>query len=456
MRLIFLICIFLYSAALAWPQVDENNSAAANQPERKEFRIKNRRFELSIANIQFNASNDFLASQDYVQRPFYLIKNNRDILRDPANALILDEDGRLSVNIDGLLEGFRLGFGADIQPFSINVNHQEKWGFGLDFARIQTSGGFLLSGNMITLGQEDNDNSYFAAAMYLEALGIPVFFHVNELKVKFRPAVFLPLVYGRSNIYYSFRDSEHNGNAGSLIQAEIDVKLFAPLNLQTLENPDPALQYLQNNYWNIARNNLGYDFGFGLEFPLYSWLDIGLDIVNFPFRRARLNHYMSYNDSVYFDTSYIDIGEVIAQREKYQIPSEAYKDFENDPVYDGYSQNGERIARPFKMLGYATWRPFDRHIVSFTPSLGFSVNRLYAPKTGAFEGGLSSRLDLGNIFITTFGMHYHDRNFKNSLDLALNFRALEIGAGLSMQSPNLAKSWQGAGFGVNFGLKLGW
>ena len=86
--------------------------------------------------------------------------------------------------------------------------------------------------------------------------------------------------------------------------------------------------------------------------------------------------------------------------------------------------------------------------------LGFAINRLYVP-IGSVEAGINASLDLGNIFVTTAGINYTDRKWKNSLGFIFNFKIIELDLGLSMQSPNFKKSWQGAGLGVNVGLKIG-
>jgi len=117
---------------------------------------------------------------------------------------------------------------------------------------------------------------------------------------------------------------------------------------------------------------------------------------------------------------------------------------------------GKKLYRPFSMLFYANYRPFDRRIFTIVPSLGFSINALY-PEIAAMEGGLYFTLDLGNIFAVTYGLNFNDRRWISSLDFMLfNCRALELDLGFSTQSPTLEKVFLGAGLGVNVALKFGW
>ena len=462
---LLLVLFFLFSGFLLRAQeqdfkasdefVSEEEEEAA-PPEKKEFRLKNRAFELSIANMSVSLSNDFIAAKDYIQKPGYIMKNFSSITEDTAN-LLLNKD-KLVVDIDDILSSFKFNFNAIIKPLSVNFNHKDQWGWGLDIAHINVTGNLSLLDNLLDFDIMREETFGAGGAVFLEVFGIPVFFHVNDFRVKIKPAVYLPLLYAEPGITYKSGTSSHNGNEGIKYELAFDMYVYSPVNMQNLVDGEMNAvgQYLGDNYWDIARHNLGYDLGLGLEYPLFSWLDLGADIVNLPipFLGARLNNYMHWEDNAYIDTSYIDLADIISSGGDYEIPDETFKNFESEPDYNGHNAKGVALYRPFTMLFYADYRPFDRHIISLHPSLGFSINRLY-PKIGAVEGGLNASLDLGNIFVTTFGINYNDRKWINSFDLILNFKVLELDIGLSMQSPNFKKSWQGAGVGVNFGLKLG-
>jgi len=137
--------------------------------------------------------------------------------------------------------------------------------------------------------------------------------------------------------------------------------------------------------------------------------------------------------------------------------------------FDNYGKEKRNVFRPFKMLISANWRPLDnpfltdsdvsfkfmREWLTLTPILGFAINPLYYQPV-SFEGGIKTRLNLFNFFIATLGIGYYDRLWKNSFDIALNFRLCEIDFGVGMQSPSFLKSWSGGGFGATLGLKFGW
>ena len=433
------------------PSFSETNTVeeAAEEEEpapKKGFRLRNRGFELSLANMNVGLSNDFFAAADFIVEKPRLLRNFSNLWNDPGSFL-RDE---VVIGLDDLFAGFRVDYNAIIKPLSVNFNFKDMWGFGLDIAHIDVLGNLSLSGNMLTLKKADKEKFGAGAAVFVD-FAVPVFFHVNDFKVKLRPAVFLPLVYTEPGIYYTY-----NEDNGLYLKVEYDMRIYSAVEFPTGSDGNTdlgAFEFAVNDIWRVLNNNLGYDLGFGLEYPLYSWLDVGVDIVNFPipFLPAQLDYYLGFKDEMVIDTSALDLGALISGDEEFDL-DDIYTPFAFNSPEPGYAL--KKFRRPFKMLFYGDYRPFDRHIISLHPSLGFSVSRLY-PKKGAVEGGLNASLDLGNIFVTTFGIKYNDRKWINSVDLILNFKILELDIGLSMQSPKFKKSWQGAGVGVNFGLKLG-
>jgi hypothetical protein len=391
------------------------------EPAKKKFRFKNRMVELSI-NARAGFSNDFVTAAD--------------LLKETA-----------VVNIDDFLDGFRLDFGANADICMLNFNWKDKWGFGLGM-NLSATGNVTIPENVLNFKQAQNEDFGAGAAVFYD-LGIPVFFHIQNFKIKFRPAAFLTVAYAEPGLTYNYRTvTNAQGNKGTRISVDYDMYVYAPVPLEGIV--EDGKFYVEEILQNFDWSSLGYDFGIGVEYPLYSFLDIGADITNMPLVNAKLSHYMRLRDSIWVDTSYIDINDMIAGEE---FPEDAYSIPEGfDP---SYGTGSVKIYRPFKMLFYANYRPFESPILSLIPTMGFSINPLYVQK-GSFEGGISARCDLSNIFITTIGINYHDRMWKNSLDFVLNLRAFELDFGVAFQSEQFVKSWQGAGVAVNVGVKLGW
>jgi len=417
---------------------------------KKKFRMPNRSFEIGF-NANFNYYNSALSLRDIFKRPIAILKLRNEIKKD-FRAIYQD---KITINIDDFFYYFNFGFLAEIKPISIRINSKDKWGFGLDIGHIEASGEVSLPGDMLDFSKSKKIKT---GAYVFADIGIPFFFHVNEFKLKFRPAVYAPLLYNKVNFNYSFSKSYHKDGEGMRVALDYKIELYSITRLAGLEtgNLNELGNYLSNNFLQIMQKNLGFDMGFGIEYPLYSWLDIGADIANFPvfFVGAKLNNSMELSGNAFFDTGYINLAEVIKQKEEYKVPEEAYS-FKNIFNFtQRYGKNAVRAYRPFKMVFYGNIRPFDTPIISFIPSLGFSVNQLYE-KPGTMEGGLTACLDLGNMLIIKGGINHNDRRWKNSLDFILNFRALELDIGISSQAKNFVKSFKSYGAGVDIGLKLG-
>jgi len=405
-------------------------------PPKKRFAIKNRVFELSLINFDLNFSNSFLAASDVV--------NNANDMRKTGKFF----KDKVSINLNDFFKGFSINFGAAIKPLSLNFNWKDKWGFGLDIGHTNVTGNLQLSGNLLSFNEAKDDKFGVGAAVFTD-FGIPVFFHVNTFKIKIRPSVFLPLVYTEPNITYSYRQvTNSDGDSGMKLEVKYDMRVYSVVDMSDF---DAIMQNLQDNAPDIAKNNLGYDFSLGAEYPLFDWLDLGVDIVNIPLVMATLDNYMRIKGDAYFDSSKISISDLMDNG----INLEDLYDYNiEDPTYG--NNGNKKIYRPFTMLFYAKYRPFASVPgFSLIPSLGFSLNPLYA-QLGSVEGGLSARLDLANIFIVTLGINYNDRRWKNSFDFVFNLRAFEIDLGISFQSSDFVKSFQGAGLGVAIGLKFGW
>jgi len=417
------------------PKPEEPEAAA----EKKKFRAKNRTVELSLMNVRVNTSNTFIAANDFLRSPFEMLQS-KEIFREVV-----------SINLNDFLNGFKLDFSAAINPLSLNFNWKDKWGFGMDIANTYATGNVSISGNLLSFNEADEDKFGMGAAVFTD-VGIPVFFHYGYFKFKIRPAVYIPVIYTEPNITYTYKPSIHDGNNGMLMEIAYDMYVYSVVDLKEIAGGN--MDVLIDNIWNIAKNNTGYDFSLGMEYAWDEWLNLGIDILNIPipYLAATLNNYMHIKGNAYVDTSYINIGDLVNGEE---FPPKGTFHYPEDIIIDyKYSSAGKMIYRPFTVLFYADYLPFDTQFIALNPSLGFSINWLY-PQPAAMEGGLNVRFDIANMLVTTLGINYNDRKWKNSIDFTMNLRVLQFDIGLSTQSPDFLQSFRGAGMGVNVGFKFG-
>jgi hypothetical protein len=388
------VCAALLRAADTEPGQE---AAPAKEP----FRVKNRMVELGIsAKAEF--ANDFITAKDFFRET-------------------------LVIDLDNFKDGLNLNAGAAAAPFYLNFNWHDNWGFGL-FTKAEASGNAAISGNMLTLSEAENEQFGVGAAIFVET-GAHAFFHIKKFKVKIRTAGFYPVIYTEPDISYTFRNGTGpNGDEVTAANLRYNMLIYSAFPMETKDR---------------LTAQIGVDLGAGVEYPLLPYLDLGMDITHIPLVPAVLRDYMQVQGVVGIEETSnvfdIDMDSLFSPRN-------------NDTVY---GTGNKKVIRPFKTIVYTDYRPFKNRTFALVPSLGFSYNPLYV-QPFAPECGLGIRLDLANIFIATLGVHYDDRLWKNSIDFALNCRAIELDIGIGVQSQDFVKSWQGGGLAASVGLKLGW
>jgi len=398
------------------------NETEETGEEKPPFRMKDRTWEVGLANMQIYTANDFLTTNDFFQETFV-------------------------IDLDEFKKGFRYTFGLDITPLHFNFNRNNQWGFGMDLGRINAYGNLNVSGNLLGLAPAEKDEFGVGAAVFAD-IGIPAFLQLKKLKIKVRPAWYLPLIYTEPEVTYTNKKIKRpDGTTGIILELDYKMRFYTPYCFDPGDSDSPDSKEVMNSYKARA---LGFDFGAGAEYSLFSWLDLGLDFTNIPLIPSKLSYYMQLDSNLSLDTSKINFKDLIDGED---IPEDAYNVPDNVDLVHG--TDDKLIVRPFKMIASADFHPFKTRILSFIPSFGFAVNSLYV-KPASIEGGLKLRLDLANVFIATGGISYEDRLWKNSLDFILNVRVFEFNFGISGQSQDFAKSWQGGGVGVNIGMLFGW
>jgi hypothetical protein len=405
-RVLLLIAVLTFTLPLWAEDISQNSGLEEESTKPKNSRVVNSGFELGLAGIRFGFGNNVLG----VGKIF-------------TDTLIIDLD-----KLDG---DFKADMGLDVTPLYFRVNRDSNtWGYGLDLARATAYGNLDISGNLLKLKKTDGDEFGVGAAAFVD-IGIPVFFHINKFngfRVKVRPAGYIPVAYMTPDVKYSYKDS----NDGSIIVLDYAAKLYTAVSLDP--DSDSGLDF-----------SMGADFSAGVEYPLFSWIDLGVDIINIPLIPGSLNQYMLMKGGITFDSGKVKFdGDILEDASQTQ-----------DDTGKKYGTDKKYILRPFKMVFYANYRPPDKELITLIPRLGFAINPVYATPASV-EAGANARFDLSNWFTSTLGINYEDRMWKNSIDLAFNWRSFGFNIGVSMQSPGFVKSWLLAGFGINFGLKFGW
>jgi len=402
-KILFLLVICL----ILLPNVYGNDYEFPDE-KRGFFPVKDRVFEIGLG-LGANVSNNFLSIGEIF-----------------SEILVLD--------LDKLALGINADFGVKI-PFNINLNFS-TWGIGI-FAGVDVTGGLGLNGNMLSFKTVNNAKSDFNAAVFAFG-GVDSHFYIQQFKVKFRPAVFYPIVYVMPE-KFSYTFNSPDGLTQLIVDYDITLYSAGPIN-------------------NIANLNTspGFDFSLGVEYPISEItginrkipildFDIGLDLVNVPIIASIMNNYMR-----------IDGGYRIKQEEDDELQDLLDKFGKGFSSETKEGTKRKSVDRAFKMFFWADWRPlYGNPLLSVMPVLGFALNDLYQ-QPFSMEAGIRTSANLGNMFVATAGINYEDRLFKNSLNLTFNCRALQLDFGAELQSPNFLASWTAKGFGANIGVKFGW
>jgi len=400
MKKIILILIICFLASPLHLFADDEKE------ESSPFRMKDRTIEIGLANISFGFANDFLTTSQ--------------ILQD-----------KVVINLRELDKGFRFNLDLDVTPFYFSYNNNNDWGFGLAVG-TDVAGAFDFSGNMLSFSEGKKEKSDVSAAVFIDVKASS-FFPILNFKTKANLSVFYPAIYVEPNISYSLANPK---NGASEIDLLYQIKVFTPMSMA-----DGASSSLTSAP--------GVDIHLGVEYPLSEvlglnqiipFLDfiVGVDLINIPIVPSSMKDYMEISGRI---------------NSNGPIKIDDFEDY-MEINEDEYYSKKTNITRPFKMLAWADWKPFPSIPVSFIPTIGFAINPMYS-EPGSMEGGIKARFDLANIFIATLGTGYHDRLWKNSIDLALNLRVFELNLGVDFRSQDFAKSWTGGGFGLKFGLKFG-
>ncbi|MDR0472435.1 MAG: hypothetical protein LBH43_02020 [Treponema sp.] len=395
--------------------VQKKDNAARNEPQKP--RMKNRGFEIGLVNLDIGIANNFLAASEFFQETFV-------------------------IDMDEFKKGLNMGLNFMISPFHFQYNKDDNWGFGLA-TNVEGALFANLSGDMLSISEAADKVSDIGGGIFAET-GVNAFFHVKQFKVKVKPALYFPIVYVKQPAMSYTRKTitQNDGTRETVLDVSWTMRAYT---IGSFENMD--------NGFNISAAP-GIDINLGAEYPLAKVLglsdkfkfldfDVGLDFVHVPFIPATMKDYMETSGSIGTGNEPLDI---------LNIDQEKLINISGDPVY---GQDSFAALRPFKMLAWADWRPFESPIFTLTPLFGFAINPLYN-EVFSIESGLKARLDLDNMFMVTLGINYEDRLWKNSIAFALNLRAVEFDLGLDIRSQDFLKSWQGSGLGVVLGLKFGW
>ncbi|WP_010256338.1 hypothetical protein [Treponema primitia] len=338
-----------------------------------------------------------------------------------------------------LKNGFGVFFDTHGRTF-LNVNLGVNWGVGV-FAGVDAMGQFKIPQSLMELLTKGNsrketyaDNFGLGAASFLET-GFWTSSRFRRIKFTVQPAYFVPLAYlGKPTVKYSF-SAKDDGTLS--VSGKYKAELYTPFSLDDTSNIDVG----------SILSKGGVDITLRGEYPLSHNLILGGTITHVPFFPAQLSD--KYSLSGVFNFTAEDIEHVMDIMN--DDDDDGAPEFETN---DEYGTSQKVIFRPFKVGVDMVYRPFNVRLLTIKPALALVFNSIYDTPIYA-DLGVIGELNLADIFIFDVGLHYEDLLWKERLGFTLNFRIIEIGIGVTTQSQEFLESFQGAGFGVDIGFRMG-
>jgi hypothetical protein len=326
----------------------------------------------------------------------------------------------------------------------VNFNLGAVWGFGF-FAGVDALGQFKVPQSLVELLSEGNelDKTYsddlgLGAVAFFET-GFWASAKVRRIKFTVRPAYFLPLAYvSKPRVNYTFAV----GDDGSVrVAGNYQVEMYTPLPLDGIEGFDDIDMLADRIDIADLFGKGGVDLVLRAEYPVYHNFIIGGSLGHIPLIPAQLSNKYSLRG----DFEITKTIEHIIDKD-FDVP-------EFDPVAE-HGEDHKVIFRPFKIGVDAVYRPLNIRLLTLRPELALAFNSIYDTPV-YLDFGITGELNLADIFTIDVGTRLEDLVWKERIGLSLNFRIIEVLAGITTQSQEFLRSFQGAGFGVDVGVRVG-
>jgi hypothetical protein len=326
----------------------------------------------------------------------------------------------------------------------VNFNIGALWGFGF-FAGLDGLGQAKLPQSMVRLLSEgyQPDRTYsdklgLGGAVFAET-GFWASAKIRRIKFTVRPAFFVPLVYvSKPRMHYNFVIHDD----GSVeVKGNYNVEIFTPLPLDGFEGFGDLGSIMDTVDIVDLLGKGGVDFVLRAEYPLRHNFIIGGSLGHIPVVPAQISDRYSLDGK--FEAT-MNLGQILNNDINIEAPT----------LNSSVGTGRQAVFRPFKISFDAVYRPFHIRLLTLRPMAALVFNSIYDTPI-YMDLGISGELNLGDIFTLSVGSHLEDLVWKERFGFSLNLRALELIAGITTQSQQFFRSFQGAGFAVDLGIRLG-
>ncbi|MBO4532807.1 MAG: hypothetical protein J5726_03830 [Treponema sp.] len=399
--------------------------------------FSHRFFEVKL-DVPVNLSNNLIALTD--------IFTEKVVIDLPKIADDMGKDGA-SFNMDVAPS---LNIGIDIPRgliFGVGIGAEASAGIGLSKDIFEFIGKGNVGKDSVTAKMNNTFADLFAYATVNGG------WNGKKLRVNANASAFWALAHVEaSDTYVMVYQNEENESLG--VKAQLDGKFYSTVDARNDLTNFQAL-------FNETKANLGFDVGADVSYKLFRYLDVGgsaripivpshltkLSAVNYKYEQE-INIMEMMGSKQEGEGSGSGSGEGSSEATEEEEKLEGLTDLLSEPVT---LDKAYAIHRPMKLGVSANFHPFGT-LLTTNGYIGLGIRHPFATdkaETDTYvEYEIGGRLSLWNILSFEASHSYYDEIFKNELKVALNIRLVEVDAGVSLQSANFAKSFQGAGVGA--------
>jgi hypothetical protein len=185
----------------------------------------------------------------------------------------------------------------------------------------------------------------------------------------------------------------------------------------------------------------GVDLVLRAEYPVYHNFIAGASLGHIPLIPAQLSNKYSLSGGFEINKTIADI-----INNDFDMP-------DLEPVAE-YGEDHKVVFRPFKIGVDAVYRPLNIRLLALKPEVALVFNSIYDTPV-YLDFGITGELNLWDIVAIDVGTRLEDMVWKQSVGLSFNFRVIELLAGITSQSQQFVRSFQGAGYAVDVGVRVG-
>ena len=261
---------------------------------------------------------------------------------------------------------------------------------------------------------------------------------VRKFKLHIKPALFVPILSTRGN---GGTVSVTNGADGS-IHAAVDVNtdVYSPIDLEHAQSYFNQITSSGNILNSPLFAGYGFDLGAYLALPFSNSLSLDFD-VRIPLTPGHIYKKSTVTSHYSYDAKFSEISKGESVQE--------------NPTFTGYQDTDLAIHRPLKFNVY-----LDKNLLGTLFNAraggGFGIRHPFAEDAQFYpEYYVGLTFSLIDLFKLGVSSQYKDQVFIHQLGTTFSLRFVQLDLGVSTQSSNFKKSFEGAGVGAYAYMTVG-